>query len=118
MQVPRLVVTDEIVAPVSLSVRVTPGAEDGPRFPTLTVYTALLPAITCDGPLMVTARSGGGSVGTTTIDGPDSGLLPMAFVAWTVKEYPIPFVRPVITAEVPATVTGAICAPLLRVVTV
>ena len=117
VHVPRLVVTDEIVAPVSLSLTVT-GAEEGPRFATFTVYTALLPAMTCDGPLIVTAKSAGGSVGTTTVDGPDSGLLPTAFVAWTVNEYPIPFVRPVMTAEVPTTVTGAICAPLLRVVTV
>ena len=41
-----------------------------------------------------------GAVGVTLFDGADSGPFPTEFVAWTVKVYAVPLVRPVTVIEV------------------
>src|SRR5262249_31139815 len=79
VQVPCVVVTDEMVAPVARSLTVTAAAFDGPRLVTTTEYTAFPPAMTESGPVMVIATSGP-PAGVTTADCADSGPLPIALL--------------------------------------
>jgi hypothetical protein len=56
--------------------------------------------------------SGAVAAGTTGLEAADSALFPTLLVAWTVKVYTVPFVRPVTVADsvVPLAVV-AVCPP-------
>ena len=80
-------------------------------FEIVRTYVADVSNVADAGPLIVIdmsgACAGGGAAGITGAEGADSALSPIAFVAWTVNVYAVPFVRPVTLApvDVPATVT-------------
>jgi hypothetical protein len=101
------VVVDVWNGPGRLSVKVTCAAFCGPLLTTVIEYVTNAPTFTEAGPIIEIARSGlpGVTAGSTGADGADAGPVPVAFVAFTMNVYVVPFVRPMIfvPVEVPGT---------------